>query len=37
MLPRERMEAVIEGRQPDCVPIFPKISHATCRLSLIHI
>lgn len=31
MLSRERMEKVLEGKQPDYIPIFPKISHATCR------
>lgn len=31
MTSKERMQAVFDGRQPDRVPIFPKISHATCR------
>lgn len=31
MLPRERIEAVLSDRQPDYIPIFPKISHAACR------
>ena len=31
MLSRERMERVLEGKEPDYIPIFPKISHATCR------
>lgn len=28
---RERMKVVMEGKIPDRVPIFPKISHAACR------
>ena len=31
MLPRERIEAVLSDEKPDYIPIFPKISHATCR------
>ena len=31
MLPRERIESVLEHKTPDFIPIFPKISHATCR------
>lgn len=31
MLSRERIKAVLNGKQADCIPIFPKISHATCK------
>lgn len=31
MLPRERIYAVLAGKTPDCVPLFPKISFATSQ------
>ncbi|MDA3957638.1 uroporphyrinogen decarboxylase family protein [Oceanispirochaeta sp.] len=32
MRPRERIECVLNNRTPDYIPIFPKISHAVCRV-----
>lgn len=33
MKPRERIEAVLNGKQPDLIPFFPKISHAAYSYS----